>query len=375
MIEVAIAPYPFTTINPNEGVGYVKIHCVEDFFHVKCKPAHGFCINGNRFVPVKLLDVAGLVPGAHEGKGLGNQFLDDLRQADVLIHIVDAAGATNEKGESVPPGSYDPCNDVEFLENELNYWYAGIFEKNWSKISKQTTDNADKAIAEAFSGLGIKIDMVQKTIDKLKLSEKQLRYWTPEEIKQFAFELRVMAKPIIIAANKIDLPPAKENIKRLKEKFPHYVIVPCSAESELALKEAAKKELIEYIPGESDFKILKSEELNEKQKKALEFIREKILKVWKSTGVQDVLNTAVFDFLKYIPVYTGSPNKLEDSEGRILPDVFLMPPNSTAYNFAEKIHTDLAKGFVRAINVKTKQTVGKDYLLKPNDVIYIVSTK
>jgi len=217
--------------------------------------------------------------------------------------------------------------------------------------------------------------MVQKTIDKLKLSEKQLRYWTPEEIKQFAFELRVMAKPIIIAANKIDLPPAKENIKRLKEKFPHYVIVPCSAESELALKEAAKKELIEYIPGESDFKILKSEELNEKQKKALEFIREKILKVWKSTGVQDVLNTAVFDFLKYIPVYTGSPNKLEDSEGRILPDVFLMPPNSTAYNFAEKIHTDLAKGFVRAINVKTKQTVGKDYLLKPNDVIYIVSTK
>src|SRR3970040_2190760 len=97
LAEVDIAPYPFTTIKPNHGVGYVKVDCIDKEMGVQCQPAHGFCLKGQRFVPVELMDVAGLVPGASEGKGLGNQFLDDLNQADVLIHIIDIAGSTNEK--------------------------------------------------------------------------------------------------------------------------------------------------------------------------------------------------------------------------------------------------------------------------------------
>lgn len=375
LAEVAIAAYPFTTIEPNEGVGYVKIKCVEDFFKVKCIPKQGFCINGYRFVPVRLMDVAGLVQGASEGKGLGNQFLDDLRQADVFIHIVDAAGATNEKGEAIAPGTYDPCNDVRFLEVELDLWYARILKNGWAKIAKQPVENKARAIAEQFSGLGVNQDMATKALTKLKLEDKQLREWTDEEIKKFARELRILSKPMIIAANKIDLAPAKANIEKMKKEFPQYVIVPCSAESELALREAAKKELIEYTPGDSDFKILRPEGLSEKQKVALNFVKEKILKVWGSTGVQQCLNIAVFDFLKYVAVYTGGVNKLEDSEGRILPDVWLMPPKSTALDFAAKIHTDLAKNFICAIDVKTRQKIGKEYILKNLDVISIQTSK
>src|SRR3989338_5626200 len=118
LAEVEIANYPFATIKPNHGTGYVRVDCAEKFFNVKCNPRFGYCIEGIRFVPVDMLDVAGLVPGAHEGKGMGNQFLDDLRQADALIHVVDVAGTTNEKGEPITPGSYDPADDIKFLEEE-----------------------------------------------------------------------------------------------------------------------------------------------------------------------------------------------------------------------------------------------------------------
>ena len=375
MAETEIANYPFTTIEPNEGVGFVKIKCVEDFFEVKCSPKQGFCIDGNRFVPVKLLDVAGLVPGASEGKGLGNKFLDDLRQADCLIHIIDASGSTNEKGEPVEMGSYDPVKDVQFLEDELNAWFSNIFKKGWSKFSRSNVENKEKAIAEQFSGLKVDLEMVKKSVKKAGLSEKKLRDWSEEDIDKFANALRIHTKPIIIAANKIDLPTAKKNIEKLEKKFPDYMIVPCSAESELALREAAKKDLIKYVPGEDDFEILEPNELSEKQKKALEFIKKEILKPWDATGVQKCLNSAVFDFLKYVAVYTGGVNKLADSEGRILPDVFLMPPGSTPLDFAEKIHKDLAENFIKAIDVKTKQVIGKEYKLKHLDVISIASSK
>ncbi|HDQ59717.1 MAG TPA: redox-regulated ATPase YchF [Candidatus Woesearchaeota archaeon] len=375
MAEVAIAAYPFTTIEPNEGIGFVRIDCVESFFKVKCIPKQGFCIDGQRFVPIKLLDVAGLVPGASEGKGLGNKFLDDLRQADVLIHIVDASGSTNEKGEPVPAGSYDPCNDIQFLETELNAWFSNIFKKGWAKFARQNVDNPAKTIAEQFSGLKVNLEMVKKAIIKSELKDKKLKDWTEEDVEKFSGDLRFHSKPIIIAANKIDIPAAKANIEKLKEKFPDYVIVPCSAESELALREAARHELIEYVPGDCSFEVLKSKELSEKQKKALEFVQEKILSQWGATGVQKCLNTAVFDFLKYVAVFTGGVNKLSDAEGRILPDVWLMPPDSTPVDFAEKIHKDLADKFIRAIDVKTKQVIGREYKLGHLDVISIISGK
>ena len=77
LANVEIANRPFVTLKPNQGIGFVKVECPEKQAGKKCSPNHGFCVNGERFIPIKLIDVAGLVPEAHLGKGRGNEFLDD----------------------------------------------------------------------------------------------------------------------------------------------------------------------------------------------------------------------------------------------------------------------------------------------------------
>ncbi|MEM3370739.1 MAG: redox-regulated ATPase YchF [Candidatus Woesearchaeota archaeon] len=378
LADVYIANFPFATIKPNSGVAYVRVENVDKEFNVKSTPRFGFNKGAFRFVPVQVMDVAGLVPGAHEGKGMGNQFLDDLRQADAFIHIVDAAGSTTISGEPVQPGSHDPCEDVEFLERELDMWYFQILNKGWERFAKIVTmEHADaiKAIAKQFTGLGADEDDFKEIIEKLKLNEIPIAKWSVEDLKNLASSLRRKTKPMIIAANKADYPNAEENIRRIKEKFPEYLVVPCSAESELALKEADARGLIEYVPGDSDFRIIDESRISEKQKRALEFIRENVLKRFGNTGVQNALDDAVFKLLGYIAVFPGGVHKLEDSEGRILPDCFLMPKNSTALDFAYKIHTDLGNNFITAIDVRSKKPVGKNYILKHRDVIEIVTSK
>ena len=375
--EVEIANYPFATIEPNSGMGFVRHPCVEKFFKTKCNPLHGFCINGERFLPVKMLDVAGLVPGAHEGKGMGNKFLDDLGSADVLIHVIDVAGATNEKGEPVKAGTYDPVNDVKFLEVELDMWFFGMMKKVWAKFAKVITmehKNSVKAIHKQFSGLKISEQMIHQAMKKFGLNS-DISKWTDIDLKAFASELRQVSKPMVIAANRSDMSTAEANIKKLKKKFPNYKIIPCSAESELALREAAKHELIEYIPGDKNFKILKPGKLSDKQKKALEFIKQNVLKRWGSTGIQQCLNTAVFDELKYIVVFPGGMKKLGDSKGNILPDAWLFPQNATVTDFARHIHEDFVKNFVTAYDVKTKRPIGKEHVLKDGDVVELVCGK
>ncbi len=378
LAEVEIASYPFTTIKPNRGAGYLKVECVEKDFNTNCNPREGFCMDGNRFVPVELLDVAGLVAGAHSGKGMGNQFLDDLRQANALIHVIDASGSTDEQGRSVDAGSHDPAEDVKFLETELDMWYLGILKKPWERFAKQIYmehHKVEEAIANQFSGLNATPEIVKAIISKLSLDPENPTKWSEENLKSFAIELRKTTKPIIIAANKADMETSSANIKKLQEQFSDYMIIPCSAESELALKEAAKEELIKYVPGSNSFEILKSDKLSPQQKKALSFIDENVFKKYESTGVQECLNKAVFELLKYIVVFPGGVNKLADQHGNVLPDCMLMPENSTALDFAFKLHTDFGKGFIRAIDVKTKKTIGKEYVLKNRDVIEIISRK
>ena len=239
LAEVEIASYPFTTIKPNHGVGYVKVDCIENEFKVKCNPQHGFCINGHRFVPVDLMDVAGLVQGASEGKGLGNKFLDDLRQADVFIHIVDASGTTDEGGKQTQ--GYDPCNDVLFLEDELNKWFFNIMIKIWKSFARKVEGeniNFSEAVAKQFSGLKVKEEDVKSVLLKLNFAKKPSQ-WAETEVMKFSSELRKHSKPMIIAANKCDHKDAEKNIKKLQERFPNYMIYPCSADSELALREAS----------------------------------------------------------------------------------------------------------------------------------------
>lgn len=381
LAEVAIAPYPFTTIKPNEGIGFVRITDAASFFGKVSNPREGFVLGKSRFVPVQMMDVAGLVPGAHEGAGMGNQFLDDLRQADALIHIIDIAGSTNEKGEIITPGNYDPENDLKFLEEELDYWYLGILKKGWEKFARQIQQehmDIKKALAKQLSGLKVTLVMVEDAVKKFNLNVGQPLSWKEEELFSLAKEFRKLTKPMIIACNKIDISCGKENYERLKKNHPDIKLIPCSSESELALREAAKHEMIEYVPGEKNFKITPNgeKELSEKQKKALEYIKKNILDVYEfGTGVQETLNSAVFELLKYIAIYPGGVNKLEDKNGNVLPDCFLMPPGTTALDFAFRLHTDFGNNFIRAIDVKTKRTVGKEHLLNNGDVLEIVSGK
>ena len=376
LMDVEIANYPFATIKPNHGVGFVKLDCVDAEFNVQCNPRVGFCRNHKRFVAIDMIDVAGLVPGAHEGKGMGLEFLNDLNQADALVHVIDVSGSTNEKGEPIDKGSYDPANDVKFLENELDYWYLGLLKKPWEKFSRavsQEKSDIVKAVYKQFSGVGATEDNVKAILKDLSLETKPAIEWSEEDLFNFASELRKKTKPMIIAANKIDVPGAQANLEKLKKEFPEHMIVPCSSESELALKEADKHGMIEYIPGENDFKILGN--LNEKQQKALEFIKSNVLQKENGTGVQEVMNKAVFDLLQMMSIFPGGVNKLADKDGNIIPDCFLLKQGSTALDFAYKLHTDFGDNFIRAIDVKKKTTIGKDHVLNHRDVIEIIADR
>lgn len=377
LADVDIANYPFTTIKPNHAVGFVKIVDPAKDFNKVSNPRMGFCKNGFRFVPIDLIDVAGLVPDAHKGEGMGAQFLSDLNQADALIHVIDVSGSTNEKGSPVKALSYDPANDIKFLENELDHWYLGILKKGWDKFARQVQQehrDINKALGKQLSGLGVNEDIVKQSLKELNLDEFKFINWTEEELFNLSSLLRKKTKPMLIAANKIDVPGAKENFNRLVKEFPNYKIIGCSAVSELALREADNHKFIEYISGDNDFKIIDDTKLNENQKKGLETIK-KTIQLNNSTGIQNVLNESVFNLLNMIAICPGGVSKLEDSEGRVLPDCFLMKRGTTALEFAFRLHTDFGDKFIRAIDVKTKRTVGKEHVVNHLDILEIVADK
>jgi len=281
-------------------------------------------------------------------------------------------------GEPVNPGEYDPVNDVKFLEEELDYWYKGIIIKGWERFARetqQTKKELHKAVANQLSGLKVTEEMADGVIKELGLDTSDVVSWSDDDIFRLAQGLRKKTKPMVIACNKIDIPSAESNFQRLKEEFPDHMIIPCSAESELALREAAKQGLIDYVPGNDSFSFLDESRLNDNQKAALAFIKENVLDKWGGTGVQEVLDNSVFKLLKYIAIFPGGVNKLEDQHGNVLPDCFLLPEGSTALDFAYRVHSDFGDNFIRAIDVKTKRTVGKEHMLKHRDVVEIISGK
>ena len=362
--------FPFTTIEPNVGVAYVKSECACIHFGINHK--NDLCSNGTRFIPVKLIDVAGLVPGAHEGKGLGNQFLDDARQAEVLIHVVDIAGTTDIQGQPVPIGSHDPLEDIEFVQEEFVQWFVDILKREWDKLTREIDQKRAKltdAIAKRFTGLGIKDYQVQDVLQKLGLISKNPKEWNDSDLLTFVKELRTNTKPIIIAANKADLCKDLEIINKIPEP-----VIPCSAETELLLRKASKAGIVNYEPGDDKFSIIKDKKILPSQQKALDIVQTVFSKI-HSTGVQKILNTAVFDSLNFIVVYpVEDESKLTNKDGDVLPDAKLLPKGSNAKDLASLIHADIAKGFLHAIDCKTKQRIGGDHSLKNGDVIKIVST-
>ncbi len=375
MNNVDEAAYPFTTIEPSVGEAYVRVQDAAPDFDETPDPRVGFYHDGTRYVPVKLVDVAGLVPGAHEGKGLGNKFLSDLNEADVLIHIVDFSGETDAKGE--PTEGHNPREDINFLENELDQWYLGILEKGIERFdgkARQQDVKLEEELAEQMSAFKTNKNQVKKIIlnENLELDPDT---WSDMDKLSLARSIRKATKPMVIAANKLDTEKGRENFEEITNdsEYSHLEIVPCSAHAEKALKNADEQDLLNYWPGDSDFEILNEDNLSSEQLEGLTEIKE-FLEDFGSTGVQEALEVAVFEELGLKYVFPGGADGLGDEHGNILPDCFLVPDDSTVLDFAFEIHSDLGEGFLHGIDCRENRQVSGDRKIENGDVIEIVTT-
>ncbi|MCX9086849.1 MAG: redox-regulated ATPase YchF [Candidatus Methanoperedens sp.] len=367
LANVEIANYPFTTIDANHGVAYVRTVCPCRELKLDC----GNCREGARFVPVEMIDVAGLVPDAHKGRGLGNEFLDNLRQAQAIIHVIDASGGTDIEGNPVTVGSHDPLGDIEFLPHEITMWMAGILKRNWERLSRKVNAEGlkiEETIASQLEGAGITEAHVRTILSRMRLPRDKPQVWTEEQIIELSDMLRAESKPFIIAANKIDI-ASQENIERLVKKG----AIPVSGATEVVLRLADKSGAIKYIPGDADF--VESPNLTSAQKEALSKIR-LLLKKNGGTGIQKCINETVFKLLELIVVYpVEDENRFTDKKGTILPDAFIMKKGSTPKDLAFMIHTDIGKSFLHAVDARTKMRLGEKHELKNGDIVKIVSVK
>ena len=380
LTHAKVSELPFTTIEANKGVAYAKTKCVCKDLNVEDNPINSVCIKGNRFIPINILDVAGLVPDAHKGKGLGNKFLNDLSRANVLLHIVDITGSLDKFGKKVGVGENDPYEDILFLENEINLWYEGIIRReDWSKFIKTFSREKKKFIEELHkrvSGLKIKKLQVINALKNSNLEEKNPAQWTDEEIFNFSKALREISKPILIIANKIDKEIGSKNLADLKNKY-EGIIIPCSALAEYYLRKYQEDKAISYIPGATDFQVLNEDALDSKEVDLLNKIKSDILEPYNGTGVQQILNYATFTISNLICIYpVFDVHNYTDKSNNILPDVFLVKKGTLLRDFVrKKIHSDLAKQFMFGIDAKTSKRLGEHYELQHNDIIKIVTSK
>ena len=380
LTNAKVSELPFTTIDPNKGVAYIKSDCVCKELGVNDNPKNSYCIDGNRFVPVNLLDVAGLVPDAHRGKGLGNKFLNDLSKATVLIHIVDITGSLDKMGNRIKEGANNPYEDILFLEEEIDLWFKQILEReDWDKFLRTFSRESKKFIEELSNRVsGIKVSKfhIIEALKKTQLSEKNPAEWSDVDLLNFSKVLRRLSKPILIAANKIDKEIGVKNLIALKSSYKDQII-PCSALAEYYLRKYDNEGTIKYIPGSNDFSFMNLQNLSEKEVEMLKEIKGKILTPFNGTGVQEILNYSVFNIGKQICVYPVADfNNFTDNSGNVLPDTFLVKKGTTLIDFVrDKIHTELADKFMFGIDAISKKRLGENYILQNNDVIKIITSK
>ena len=371
-----ISTYPFTTKKSSTSTGYAITLCVHPEFNVIDNPNNSKCEDGWRYIPVELIDLPGLIKDAWKGKGLGNQFLSIASQSDALLHVVDASGSIDSTGKITETGSGDPVSDFADIEEELNMWYQKILEGNRDRLQKTIktgNDNID-ALTELYQGVGVKSNHVKEALKTSGLEEKDIENYDMEDSKKFASYLRKISKPTLIVATKIDVKGADKNFERLRERYNDMIVIPASADSELTLRRAEQKELIKYSPGSEKFDILQTNELNQKQKDALDFIQSDIMGEYMRTGVQFAINVTVFKLLKMNSIYpVASPEKLSDKKGRILPDLVLLKDGATVTDLAKEIHSDLTKGLLYAKDLRYNLRVPTNYQLRDRDVICLIS--
>ena len=371
-----ISSYPFTTKSPVSGVAHAISLCVHPEFKIQDNPNNSKCLDGWRYIPIELIDLPGLIKDAWKGKGLGNQFLSIAAQSDALLHVVDASGGIDSSGKITEVGTGDPISDFADIEEELVMWYHKILEGNRDKISKLIeigTDIVD-AITDLYRGIGVNKIHVKDALLKTGLEEKNFNDFDMIDSKKFTSHLRKISKPTLIVANKVDVEGADKNFDRLRERYNDSIVIPVSGDSEFSLRRAEQKGLIKYSPGSEQFKIIRSDELNEKQINALDFIKKGIMGEYMRTGVQFAINVAVFKLLKMNSIYPVADEKnLSDKNGRVLPDLILLKDGATITDLAKEIHSDLTKGLLYGKDLRYKLRLPVDYQLRDRDVVSLVS--
>ncbi len=397
--SVEIANYPFTTIEANVGVAWLPLEadcaCKELVNKAEvsgrpleadvsregsvCTPRSGSCIGYRRIVPVTLVDVAGLVPGAHSGRGRGNQFLSDLANCDALIQVVDASGTTDLEGNPSGEGACDPLEEHEFLIGELDAWIANILTASWSRGARRAQAEGQNALIryvhDQLSGLGATESIVVQTLNAFTSDHPDLPVpwsWPEDIVRNLASRFRQALFPVHIAANKADLTEPQTWLA-LQETIESKggLIRATSAETELVLRRASKAGAIDYRPGDNQFSIREEAKINEAQRKGLDALQKRV-EILDGTGVVALLSAVVFNRLDRIVGYpVQDESKWLDGEGRILPDALLVKQGATAKDLAYAVHTDLGDGFIRATDARTGRVIGADHELADNDVVKI----
>jgi len=369
MAEVDVANYPFTTIDANRGVSSVRTRCPCLDRDERCG-ADG-CRDGKRYVPVELVDVAGLVPGAHEGRGLGNQFLDQLTNADAILTVVDAAGATDAEGEPVEPGTFDPLEEVDFVARELDRWLAGVVGDNWESVERKSRSpdfDLEAALVDLLTGLGATEAQVAATLRDLDYVADPMA-WDDTDRRALAESLRARTLPMLVVANKVDLAD-EAAVERLLDADP--TVVPATAQGELALRRGAERGVVDYDPGDDDFAIVG--DVGDDQRAVLDDLRATMDR-WDGTGVQRALDSAVYDLLDHLTAYpVQDATHWTDGQGNVLPDAHLLPRGSTPVDLAYAVHGDIGDGYLHAVDARADRQVADDYELEEGDVVKIVST-
>ncbi|MEC8954871.1 MAG: YchF-related putative GTPase [Candidatus Thermoplasmatota archaeon] len=400
---VDIANYPFTTIEPNVGVAWIPLRqpCACSALRAKreaagrlepttdddprkgsiCSPNTGSCVEHNRLIPVTMVDVAGLVPGAHEGRGRGNQFLSDLARCDALIQVVDVSGSTDLEGNPVGEGGSNPVEEHEFLLGELDAWIRGIIESSWQRGARRVQSEGDKAlltyILDQLSGIGADETHVSVGLAAVSSEHPDAGVpwsWGIEELSTLAKTVRAALFPICVAANKADR-AEDGSWKQLADLVTSSggILVPTSAEAELALSRASAAGLIQHRPGREGFTITEDGEskLSEAQRTALSSI-DKSLSRWSGGGLVGLVGDIVFDRLDRRVAYpVQDETHWVDGEGNVLPDAILIPEETTAKGLAYAVHTDLGDGFIRATDARSGRVIGADHEVQNGDVIRI----
>ncbi len=354
---VEIEDRPFTTIDPNKGMGYARIECPEKRFSVKCNPHNAPCVDGVRLVPINIIDVAGLIEGASEGKGLGNKFLSEIMEADAIIEVIDISGGTDSSGNKT--NDFDPANDITMVDNEIKKWLASIIQRS-KYVGKEDISNV---IFKNLSGVNISFETVKEAVKELNIHEIN-----EENALALASTVMKKEKPMLILCNKIDaVDDADKRIEKLRKKF-SYEFMPCSAAAELTIREAEKNGFIKFTNG----KIERIKQLSAEQDKAIGII-EKIIEKNGGTGVSEAINKLVFDIKGYKVVFPVEDEKrLTDGFGRILPDAYIVRGNATPKDVAAVIHSDIAKNYKGAIDCDTGLKIKNDAPVKNGQVIKIL---